>query len=84
MQLTEIAPINNRVYRSLNSSLIVYKDSEIRLEGKLSDAVIGFDHLNKKFNGDEVTIVLANKRLNVIYKSGHSYIKQLEGAFIKE
>lgn len=83
MQLSEIAPINNSLYRSLKSPLIVSKDSKIRFKGAFKDIVIGYDHLVKSdFRSNEITFSISNKKLNLLVKKGHDHIAKLSEAFI--
>ena len=83
MQLTEIAPINNRVFRSINSPVVVGEDSTIMLKGKFDDCVIGYDHLNTRMNASEIRVTLSNRKVNLMVKSGHSIVGQLKEALIK-
>ena len=81
LQLTEIAPINNRVYRSLNSPLVVSNNHTIKLVGNFKEAVIGFDHLTKKEDVREITIKLSDKKINLIQKKNHTDIDKVKEAF---
>ena len=81
LQLTEIAPINNKVYHSINSSLVVPQDSEIKLSGNFSEAVIGFDHLTTKEDADEIVIKLSNKAVVLVEKKDRTFIDKIKEAF---
>ena len=81
LQLTEIAPINNRLYNSLGSSLVLSKDSKIMLTGDFEEIVVGYDHLTFSETSDCLLIKLSDKRVNVIYKNTHSFIAHLREAF---
>lgn len=84
LQLTEIAPINNRIYSSLNSSLIVDGDKTISLRGDFSEAVVGYDHLTIRENDvQEINIYISDIKVNILYKSTHSSVSQLALNFIK-
>ena len=84
LQLTENAPINSRVYHSLNSSLILDDSKSITLSGDFSEAVIGFDHLTiQKENLSKIEVSISNKSINVIYKKSHSFYRQINKAFIR-
>ena len=83
IQLSEIAPINNRVYRSINSSIIVSKDQSISLEGEFSEAVFGYDHLTIREDVKRIDIKVSRKALHIIYRKGHSFVGQLKEAFLK-
>ena len=84
LQLSEIAPINNSLYRSLKSSLVVSKDSMITFKGEFKDIVIGYDHLVKSdLHSNEISFSVSNKNLNLLVKRGHNHIARLSEAFIK-
>lgn len=84
MELQGIAPINNRVFQSLNSPLILSDENEVMFEGNFDDCVIGYDHLTKSTNNSSsVLIKLSNKKMTILYKPKHSYFEQLGKAFIK-
>jgi len=84
MQLKEIAPITNRVYQSLNSSLILSSNNIVTLKGDFQDCVIGYDHLTMPADGiNEIKITSCEKKATIIYKHNHSYFAQLKEAFIK-
>lgn len=83
LQLSEIAPINNRLYSSLRSSLVLAPNSKITLKGDLSKAVIGYDHLVEESpKGDELVITYCDKKVNILKRKGHSYVKHLNETFI--
>ena len=83
MQLTEIAPINNRLYESIHSSLVLPKDSEIVFKGDFTSSYIGNDHLVKTdANFDELKITLSDIKVNILSKKDRSFIYKLNDAFI--
>lgn len=83
IELSEIAPINNRLYSSLKSSLVLPNDAVISLKGDLSNVVIGYDHLvNTSAKGNELVITLSDKKANILKRKGHSYIKHLNETFV--
>ena len=81
LQLTEIAPINNRVYRSLNSPLVISNSHSIKLVGNFNEAVIGFDHLTRKEEVKEVIVKLSDKKVSIIQKRNYSDIAKVKKAF---
>lgn len=83
LQISEIAPINNRVYRSFGSSLVLPKEDVITLEGDFSEAVVGYDHLTADSEPRRVEIRLSHHRVTLIYKKEHSFVKRFHEAFIK-
>lgn len=83
MQLTEIAPINNRIYRSMNSSIVVDENSTIILRGEFKECVIGYDHLTTKLDTNNVTFKLSNIHINIVNKTGQNIVHKLKEALIK-
>lgn len=82
-ELTEIAPINNRVYSSLHSSLILDKNSEIILTPKTSNILVGYDQLIKEdLDTALIKLSLSDKRVSLIYKEDYDYIAHLAKTFI--
>ena len=84
IQLTEVAGINNRIYKTLNSSLILNKDAVIKLVVKNdSNTYICIDGLSHEENNvDEVIIKVSDKKLNCISKQ-NNYYEKLKNTFIK-
>lgn len=85
MQLSEIAPINNRVYKSLHSSLVLDDTNVITLKTKTENILIGFDELvsDTKF-ASEIAFRLSNKKATVLYKKDYSYISLIRETFTGE
>lgn len=84
LELTEIAPIENNIYHSLGSSLILKEDTEILLKGDFMQSVVGYDHLNiDKTNLKELKISLSKKKVRVIYKKNDSLTKLYKRSFVK-
>ena len=82
LELTEIAPINNRVYKSLHSSLVVDDKSPITLKTKTENILIGFDELVSETNfAKEIKFVLSNRRVTVLYKKNYSYTSLIKSTF---
>ena len=83
MQLTEIAPINNRVYHSLNSSLVIDANSYITLEGEFKEAVVGYDHLTTRGDTNRIEIRLSDHTVSFIYKKDRTFIDKVRESLIK-
>lgn len=70
IQLTEIAPINNRIYKTINSSLILSKDTKIDLVVKNDYntfvCIDGIGHSSNEIN--RITIKQSPKKINCIVK----------------
>ena len=85
MELTEIAPINNRVFSSLKSPLVLDSNSEIVLKPKTSNVLIGYDHLTiKDDNSEVIKFTLSDKRVSLLCKEDYNYITHLAKAFIED
>ena len=84
MELTEIATIQNTIYHSLGSSLVLSKDKKIEFSGNFNDVVVGYDF--ETFSLTKATsllIELSDKRLSIIrYKNSNNIVK-LRESFIK-
>lgn len=84
IQLTEVAPINNYLFSSLHSPLVVPSDSSITFKGDFRNIVLGYDHLVKSNPYvNEIKISLSNKYVSLIWKKDHNHIKRLNESFIK-
>ena len=83
MELSEIAPINNTVYTSLHSSLVIDKDSEIVLKTKTENILVGYDHLTSDVKLTSVIkISLSNKKVTLLHRPDYSYTKLLNSKFV--
>ena len=87
IEMCEKTPINNRIYSSLNSPLILDKDSVILLDDFSSSTFnIFYDnyyYLVNNFNG-EIEITLSNKTIRILKNEETSYINRLNDSFIRE
>lgn len=86
MQLSEIASLNNRVYRTIGSSLLLPKDHTIQLfpeyAGKLS---ISYDHIHLKL--DKVYAIkctVAEEKIRFIRYRPFPFWNRVANAFIDE
>ena len=85
MELSEIAPINNTVFTSLHSSLVVDKDSEIVLKTKTENILVGFDHLISEIKlASEIRLNLSDKKVVLLHNPSYSYTKLLRSKFVGE
>ena len=84
LELTEIAPIENNVYRSLGSSLVLSREKQISLGIDFKYVIVGYDHESLPLNGVESILVkLSDKKLNLISNLNKNNIQILKGSFIK-
>ena len=85
MELSEIAPINNTVFTSLHSSLVVDKDSEIVLKTKTENILVGYDHLISEIKlASEIKLSLSDKKVVLLHNPSYSYTKLLRSKFVGE
>ena len=84
LQLSEEASIQNNIYRSLASSLIIDKNGIITLKGNFEKVIVGYDYLYETLNNvTELKICLSHKKMKIAKKANHSYINTVEKSFIK-
>jgi len=86
MQLNEVASINNRVYRSLGSPMIIAKDEWVTLKLKKGDSYrLYIDHLVKtEENLSSVCVRLSDQRIQFAsYRHTHFW-RRVKDAFIGE
>ena len=84
MELTEIAAIENNVYRSLGSSFVISKEKTISFKGSFNGAVVGYDHLNIKHDDElvEISISCSDKKVKIIHGNDYSYIYKIRKSFV--
>ena len=84
IELCEISSIQNRLYNSLNSPLILSPKSVITLEGDFSEATLGYDNKSLIFEKlDKITIKQSSKIVNIVYDTEHSPISPIKRSFIR-
>ena len=86
MQLTEIASINNRVYKTIGSSMILSNKTNLLLIPKNNDKyIITIDNLDPIIeNVKAFKISLANKHVQLLTHKNHSFFNRVKKAFIGE
>lgn len=82
LELTEIAPIENIVYRSLKQSIILTSKRMITIKSPFHDEVVGYDHKLYKLQDKitHVSISYSEKKVNLITKK---FIPAIRSSFIK-
>ncbi len=84
LQLTEISTIQNNIYRSLGSSIVLKSETKITFSGDFSNVVIGYDHLTCQPDGaKEIEVTGSNKKIHIVYSKDYSSINNLKRSFIK-
>lgn len=82
LQITEIAPIFNRTYNSIGSSVVLSSERIIEFVGNLSNAVVGYDHLTLHVNNlEKIKIQLTDKKVKILHNSHYHYINKLRRCF---
>lgn len=84
LQLTEIAPINNRVYSSINSSIVMPGSYKIQFACTNTELVVGYDYLTISTKIETIEISNSDLRLEIIYPGDHSFVNHYRGAFIND
>ena len=83
MQVNEIAPINNRLFSSLGSSLVLSDKNVVTFKGDYSKVLVGYDYLIKsELHTNEIKIELSDKRVSVLSKKAKTYINKLSDSFV--
>lgn len=83
MELTEIAPIQNSLFRCLSSSLVVSGNSNITFSGSFNNIIIGYDHLTLQKNElTSICITKSDKFLKIIQPKKDCFINSLRRSFI--
>lgn len=82
-QLTEIASINNNVYRSLDSSLVLTKDNILKLHLDNDDVSIIVDGNKVCDKASDITIRLADKKIKLMIKKDSIFLDRVKKSFLK-
>ncbi len=82
LELTEIAPIENIVYRSLKQSMILTPERVITIKSPFHDEVVGYDHKLYKLQDKitHVSISYSDKKVKLVTKK---FISSIRSSFIK-
>ena len=85
LQITPIAPLNSKVYRSLSNSLIIPDNMIIKLVPKRNNGnvIITIDGDNNFYEGVEKIETVINKTVKVIRLKDYNFIKKVNDKFLK-
>lgn len=85
LELSEIAPLSNNVYRPLNASLVLRGNRTITFTGVAGQTILGYDHLSEKIDADSFSLKvrLGDKKVTLIHNEEKPYLSTLHQAFIK-
>ena len=84
LELTEIAGLDNNIFHSLKSPLIISGNKNISFKGDFSGIVVGYDNLSVQ-NKDvlkEVKVSISDKKVNIVFPKDNSYIKKIRKSFV--
>jgi len=84
LQLTEIASINNRVYKTLGSSLVLAQDTIVKLKSDFTQTYIAIDGMLDDFpNVDEVIVRLSTRKARFIIKEKIDFWDRVKKSFLE-
>ena len=84
LELTEIAGLDNNIFHSLKSPLIISGNKSISFKGDFSSIVVGYDNLSVQNSTGlmEVKVSISSKKVNIVYPKDNSYIKKIRKSFV--
>lgn len=85
LELSEIAPLSNNIYRPLNASLILRGNRVVTFSGIAGQTIIGYDHLSEMIQADKFSlkVSLGDKKITLIHNEKRPYLSILHQAFIR-
>lgn len=84
LQLTEIASINNRVYKTLGSPLVLSKDTIIKLKSDYKNAYVTVDGMYVHFqNLEEIIVRLSSRTAQFIIKHDSDFWDRVKKSFLE-
>lgn len=85
LQITPIAPLHSKVYKSLRNSIIIPEDKEIRIkcEKAKNNLLLSVDGENKVFDNVEfMTTKISSRKINCLRLSKYDYTKVINEKFL--
>jgi NAD+ kinase len=82
MQLSEIASINNKVFRTIDSSVILPKGHVLEITGELENSFITVDHLTLGGKFDHLKFVVSDKHVRFARYREHTFWNRVKSSFI--
>lgn len=84
MELTEIAPLENNVFRTINSSIVLGEKSKIEFIGDFTHVIVGYDYFNLSLEESEkISIRLSSKQVRFFRSNKRNRVKALRECFIE-
>ena len=86
MQLTEIASINNQVYTTLGSPIILGKNASLKMRPlKNKQLIFNYDNQHEILtNSVEIITAVSNKCVKLLTHKNRSFFQRVKKAFIGE
>ena len=86
MQLTEIASINNQVYTTLGSPIILGKNASLKMRPlKNKQLILNYDNQHETLtNSVEIKTAVSNKCVKLLTHKNRSFFQRVKKAFIGE
>lgn len=83
LQITPIAPLNNKSYRNLLNSVIIPENTEIKIIPSKKDLLISIDGDNKVFEDvDYIKTYVKNKRIKFLRLQNYNFYEKLNEKFL--
>lgn len=86
LQITPIAPLNNKSYRSLMNSVVIPSNKNISFfpSQKSKNLLLSIDGDNYFYNDiEKLNVFIHNKTIKVIRKKDYNFIKKINDKFLK-
>lgn len=84
LQLTEIASINNRVYKTLSSPLVLSQNTTVTLKSDFSNAYVTVDGLYDEFKSiHDIKIKLSTKQVHFLIKDKTDFWDRVKKSFLE-
>lgn len=86
LQITPIAPLNNKSYRNLLNSVIIPSNKEVRAipENRTKDLLITIDGDNNEYkNVEDISIKSEGRTIKVFRKTDYNFINKINNKFLK-
>jgi NAD+ kinase len=84
LQLTEVASINNRVYKTLSSPLVLSNETLIRLQSDFQNASITIDGIFEDFKDiNEILVRLSTRMVSFVIKHETDFWDRVKKSFLE-
>lgn len=85
LQITPMAPINSKVYKSVPNSIIEPGNTKINLFPKNKDVMVTIDGDNKYFNDiDYITTSIEDKKIKMLRFSHYNFAQKINEKFLSD